>query len=424
MSRNVTAANHISYSREVKEEQAALEGKLIFTKYKDRDCAMLLKGGRIHAMQALSSENRIGAIYIGKIKNIVNNIDACFVEIADGEICFLPLKDARAPFLCNRTFEGKLREGDELLVQIIREAQKTKQPSVTAHISLATEKAAVSLGSARIGYSAKLSKGTKEQISQWLTESGLQEKGQFKTEMLPPSTGLVIRTAAGKCSKEELLESLFQLTSDFAKLLQSALHRTCYTCVKEAAPAFAAVFDKLVYPYEYSEIVTDNSALYGKLTDYCKTGLLRKKVRFYDDPLISLSRLYSLNSRTEAAFNTRVWLKSGGYLVIEPTEALTVIDVNSGKYESKKDASQGYFLINREAAEEIALQLRLRNLSGIIIVDFINMADKTQQEALLKHLKELVVQDKQKVMVVDMTALGLVELTRKKDNKPLREQFG
>ena len=139
--------------------------------------------------------------------------------------------------------------------------------------------------------------------------------------------------------------------------------------------------------------------------------------------MLSLGKLYGLDSKADMALGTRVWLKSGGYLVIEPTEAMTVIDVNSGKYEAGKGTQETAFRINCEAAEEIALQLRLRNLSGMILVDFINMDSKEREEQLLQQLKSAVQGDKQKTNVIDMTALGLVEITRKKSYKPLREQL-
>ena len=124
----------------------------------------------------------------------------------------------------------------------------------------------------------------------------------------------------------------------------------------------------------------------------------------------------------ERALEKKVWLKSGGYLVIEPTEAMVVIDVNSGKYSAKKQQRETIFRINREAAEEIARQLRLRNLSGIILVDFIDMDDPEDREALLRFLGGILKEDPVKTILVDMTPLGLVEITRKKVRKPLYEQ--
>ena len=147
------------------------------------------------------------------------------------------------------------------------------------------------------------------------------------------------------------------------------------------------------------------------------------RLRYYADPSLSLSGLYNLASKRKEAFERRVWLKSGGYLVIEPTEALTVIDVNSGKYIGKKAARDTFRLINAEAAVEIARQLRLRNLSGIILVDFINMERKEDEKELMHLLALELKKDPIKAAVIDMTPLGLVELTRKKVRKPLREQM-
>ena len=146
-------------------------------------------------------------------------------------------------------------------------------------------------------------------------------------------------------------------------------------------------------------------------------------IRLYQDTLLSLSSLYSLEKKLENAFSSHVWLKSGGFLVIEPTEALTVIDVNSGKYEAGRNANETYRKINLEAGEEVARQLRLRNLSGIIIVDFINMRSGQYRQELLHYMRELTAKDRISTRIIDITPLGLMEITRKKINKPLREQF-
>ena len=139
--------------------------------------------------------------------------------------------------------------------------------------------------------------------------------------------------------------------------------------------------------------------------------------------MLSLNKLYSLETKMKEALSERVWLKSGSYLIIQPTEALTVIDVNSGKYESNKRREEYFLTLNQEAAREIALQLRLRNLSGIIVIDFINLTEGTSRQILLQTLKDAVKKDKMPVTVVDITPLGLVEITRKKENMPLLEQY-
>jgi len=403
-------------------------GKILFTRYRENMCALLLEDNRLLAMRVMSeADNRIGAIYVGKVKNVVKNIHACFVEIANSELCFLSMKDATAPIILNRKYDGRLLAGDEILVQFSKEAQKTKQASVTADISLSNEYAALSIGSTRIGFSGKLEKARKEEILHWLIENGYAQGKDFVSGIRlsdsPISLGLIVRTKAKEGNGEEILAYIKELLEQFQLLLEKALHRTCFSCIKEASEDYEAVLDRLAYPHEYSEIVTDDNILYEQLCTYCKEKLPQISVRLYEDTNLSLSKLYSLEQKIDTALKPRVWLKSGGYLVIEHTEALTVIDVNTGKYEAKKASDNTYEKINREAAEEITLQLRLRNLSGIILVDFINMDSKEKEEALVQYLRELVRKDKIKTLVVDITPLGLVEITRKKQHKPLREQF-
>ena len=152
MSRQIPAKDSLSISNKEAAERDTVQGKVLFTSYQGRDCALLIQRDRLTAACVLSEmTSKIGAIYIGRIKNMVKNIDACFVEIADGEICFLPLKEAAFPCLLNRTYDGRLVEGDILLVQIERDAQKTKQASVTAHISLSNDYFVVAMGSTKIG---------------------------------------------------------------------------------------------------------------------------------------------------------------------------------------------------------------------------------------------------------------------------------
>lgn len=438
MSREISS-NHIGYSKEALNETISGDGKLIFTKCREKDCAVLIRQGRLRAIQVLSKENeRIGSVYIAKVKKIVPNLNACFVEIAGGEVCFLPFKEASKFFRCSAVSNRKnnsLCQGDELLVQIVREAQKNKQATVTAHISLSNEAAVIGIGSNKIGYSTKLSKEQKNHYKIMLSEQGYVKNGKFKvpdklaSEIKPyiadavSDSGMVVRTLASEVSDEEFLSLTEKLFIQFTELLTTARHRICYSCVKEPKPAFASVIDRLVYDYEYDEIITDDEALYKEISIYASDRLSGRNIRLYNDDMLSLSKLYSIDSKVEAALNSRVWLKSGAYLVIDHTEAMTVIDVNSGKYEGSKAASDTEYNINVEAAKEIALQLRLRNLSGIIIVDFINMNTEKQNDSLMQIMREEVAADKQKTVVVDMTALGLVEITRRKDYKPLSEQF-
>ncbi|MCM1056455.1 MAG: ribonuclease E/G [Firmicutes bacterium] len=435
MSRNIPEKTAVTISDEENLNRKTDEGKLLFTQYHKKNAVFLLKKDKL-TVAAFPEESRVGSIYLAKVLNVAKNISACFVEIQPGEICFLPLKEAEFPFLLNRTFDGRILEGDELIVQVTRDAQKTKQPSVTAHISLSNDYFALAIGATRVGFSVRLAAEEKKALEKKLKNAGITEGGclvrpsdDILTQDLTgmPSFGLIVRTRAAELADLEAaqLDEVFQrFLDEFLTFFRNAVHRTCFSCLKKSGSIdnfMAGILNNLVSVDEFSELLTDDPVLYAQLAEYRAVHLPEKALRLYEDPLLPLSKLYSLDSRIEDALGERVWLRSGGYLMIQPTEALTVIDVNSGKYEGKKDA---FLKVNLEAAEEAARQIRLRNLSGIIIVDFINMKEEESRAEVLDCLRKYVRRDRVKTTVVDMTPLGLVEITRKKITKPLWEALG
>ena len=239
---------------------------------------------------------------------------------------------------------------------------------------------------------------------------------------MQPQVGLIVRTRAkDHCGDGlRLMAELQRLTEQWNQCLCRALHSACGSLILRADQSVRELLGTELGANDFCEIVTDDIAFYEKI----RAEFSELPVRLYEDTFITLEKLLALQVKLDEALNKRIWLKSGGYLVLEYTEAMTVIDVNSGKYEAKKgNAEQTAVLVNRQAAEEVALLLRLLNLSGIIIVDFINMEQEENNRALLRYLRELVQRDPIPVKVVDMTKLGLVEMTRKKIRKPLREQL-
>ena len=393
-------------------------GKLLLTYYKNKILLLYIQDNRLVFAQAFSEKNEsiLGNIYVGKVTNVVKNIDAAFVEIYPGQICFLPLKECRHAILTNRTFDKRILAGDEIVVQVVKEAAKTKQPSVTANISFTGTYCVVTTGKKKIGYSNKLKVFEKEKLEKFSSDFFA------KSENLNPSLGYVFRTNCRELhgNFEPLSEELSALTQKADDFLNTAVHRTCYSLLAESPAPFLSAL-KSMYQNEYDEIITDDKELFEKLKD-CD-GLPNEKIRFYEDERLPLQKLYSVETKLSEALSKQVWLKSGGYLVIEPTEALTVIDVNTGKSIGKCTPEEHYFRTNKEAALEIARQLKLRNLSGIIIVDFINMESKEMEEELMGVLKSSLKGDSVKTSVVDITPLGLVEITRQKINKPLAEQM-
>lgn len=377
----------------------------------------------------------LGAIYIGKVKNVVPAIDAAFVEVCNGSMGFLPMKQVKNPMILNRKYDGRILAGDEILVQIEKEGIKTKDAGLTCNLSFSGKYLVLTTGKQGIGYSSKLDNKTKLQWKQRL------EEWKIEDILLEEKVGMVVRTnaaalmekdtdfgdakrfentAASKDAEKAIFFNEFsQLLRQKKKVLELVSYRTCFSCLFQPIEGYLTDI-RDTYEDSFDKIITDNKVIYDRIREQFPN---MKNVELYEDSSISLEKLYSVETRLKEALDEKVWLKSGAYLIIQQTEALTVFDVNSGKIQKKNPKDDIYFEINKEAAREIALQLKLRNLSGIIIIDFINQNTKEQDSLLLAYLSSLVKKDSVKTNVIDMTPLGLVEVTRKKVQKSLKEQL-
>lgn len=389
--------------------------KLVLVRRQGKILTALLEDGKTLELH-LDDEKQdsiLGNVYIGKVRKLVPNIQAAFVEIANHVQCYYSLSENKAPFFTKKGNSPRLAVGDELLVQVSRENLKSKPPALTANINLTGRFAVLTMGSREIGVSSKLPAEKKQLLRTWIAP------------FASPDYGFIVRTNAGDISREVFEAEVRQLVSQRDKLLAEAPYRTAFSllCRNNPVPWLTPLRDTCRENLE--EIITDDAEIFTELRGYL-SGYQREdleKLRFYEDPLLPLSKLYSLESALEDALRERVWLKSGGYLVIQPTEALTVIDVNTGKFDGHKKREETFLKINLEAAREIAGQLRLRNLSGIIIIDFINMETEENRQVLMETLGAELRRDPLKTTLVDMTALGLVEVTRKKVRQPLYEQI-
>lgn len=353
----------------------------------------------------------LGSIYIGKVKNIVKNIEAAFIEIEGGILCYYSLREQEEPLYIKEKTGSRLSPGDELLVQVNREAVKTKAPAVTCNLNFPGKYLVLTTGEKKLGLSSKLSKEEKERL-RVIAEPFLT--GEF---------GVIVRTNAAQAPEELLREEFERLSSICRKVLTAGKHQSCFSRVYREPPAYAAGIRSLKKESLF-RIITDDLEIYETLSEYLLTYQPedRGKLRFYTEESPDLNRLYKVASSLKAALQERVWLKSGAYLIIQPTEALTVIDVNTGKYDGRGKSRETFLRINLEAARETARQLRLRNLSGIIVVDFIDMEEEADKKALMELLEQELLKDPVKTVLVDMTPLGLVEITRKKVRKTLKEQ--
>ena len=406
--------------------------KLIITALRGKTAAVLFENGRAVRIdfEPEAAEEETGVIFVGKVKNIAKNINAAFVEYRPGVNGFYSLKENSCTLYADgKPDHGPLKAGDEILVQVERSAVKTKDAVLTSNLTLTGQTAVLTAGKSSLGISAKI------RDKEWREAA----KRRWE-ETSHGNCGLVIRTNGETAGLDAVFAEFESLFERYREICRIAASRTCCS-VLYRPESFAVRTVRDLKISEGLEVVTDRPEVYKELQDALGTAVLpdaisgaspnaagsgehaagRPVIRFYEDEF-PLTALYHLETILSQALAKTVWLKSGGNLVIEPTEALTVIDVNTAKSVSKKTSEETYLKTNLEAAEAIAVQLRLRNLSGIIIVDFIDMKEEESRKALLAAMRRAVAADPVKTVLVDMTPLGLVELTRKKIRRPLHEQ--
>lgn len=371
---------------------------------------------------------QIGNIYIGRVEKVVKNIQSAFIRLDEDHVGYLPLNDKPAIIL-NRTLPkglSSIAEGDKVLVQVEQEALKMKQARVTGNISLAGNYAALDLLTGMVGVSNKIRNA--ERVEELKTMVSLD---------MP--YGVIFRTACEQARNDAIRAELQQLSTQMDQIIHKAEYERNTGLIQGDKPEYLAIMEEYGWA-RIDEIQTDNKVIYEEL--YAKKNFVtstnapsdqnyvpnndsdvnQPRLLYYEDEY-PLYKLLSLETEITHLLDRRVWLKSGGFLVIEPTEAMVVIDVNTGKSIGKKRQEEHLLKVNEEAAVEIAKQLRLRNLSGIILVDFINMKQPESRDKLIRTLKSVLHKDKVPSRFVDVTALELYEITRKKIRRPLHEMI-
>ncbi len=374
----------------------------------------LFKQDRLEAISCYAPDtDNLNNIYVARVDSIAENIHAFFVRISKDELCFVPYEEVKNAVFTKKLSKKEIAVGDELLVQVNRLPLKTKQATATTKISLAGHFVAVTYGDFQVNVSKKISADRKKELREFLTDN----RESFH------DLSLIARTNCQFAKSDEILAEAAKLSDVLFKIVETAPTKTLYSCLYRTPPRY--IQDILnSYEGEIDEVITDLSSVYEQAFTAIVNGLApenRPDLRFYED-LYPLYNLFSLKKEIRDILSPKVWLKSGAYLIIEPTEALTVIDVNSGK-NIRKDKGDYYLKVNLEAAKEIARQLRLRNISGICIVDFIDLADDKQRAELIRSMKEYCREDHVTTNVVDMTKLHLMEITRKKTDPTFYEQI-
>lgn len=417
MSRYIQGTSHLEREHELY-RKGVQSNKILIVRSAGTLYCFLIRDNRIcKVVREEKEEFPIGTVVLGKVLNVAKQFQGAFFALEDkkggGQTGFLQMKESACYRPVNREADGRLLSGDEMPVQIVRQAKGSKPPQLSVEYSLAGQFVVVKKGSGHVNYSGKLDVEKKERLGEefeaWkktaLIETAVSEKWDITFRTNAPFADPVIW-------QREILDLISRLNN----IDQTGQTRTLYSRLYEPE-AFYLDFIKDQNLSAIGEIVTDEKAVYEVLKDHAYTRFL--PLRLYEDSRISLAGVYSLQTRLRELLSPKVYMKSGAYLMIEQTEALVAVDVNSGKAEKKAEPEEFYFRTNLEAVKEVCYQLSARNLSGMILVDFINMREKRHIDALVEALREETVKDQVTTRFIDLTKLGLAEITRKKTSHTL-----
>lgn len=379
--------------------------EIIITTANNQISAAVLEEGRlIELLDDAEREARLaGSIYKGKVHNIVEGIQAAFVDIGLTKNAFLYFGDAMG---------NRPKEGQEIIVQVMREPIGNKGARVTTQLTLP-------------GRFVVLLPNSCEHLSISRKIEDMEEKQRLLDlgmKLKPLEAGLIIRTLADGVSEKELkedIENLQQLSQDITYKIQDKAHKGL---LYKSNDPYSRLLREIIDD-DVEKIIIDDVEI---------ADLLRKRLNEINSPVANriwtdlqgnLFSRHQIPAEIRNALQPRVSLPSGGYLVIEKTEALTAIDINSGKYIGENSLDETMKNLNLEAADEISRQIRLRNLSGMIMLDFIGMKNDKDWDIVIKYLEEALMRDKVKCQVLGKTKLGLVEVTRKKEGQTLNARY-
>lgn len=348
-----------------------------------------------------TNETIIGNIYKGSIKNVLPGMQAVFIDIGEPKNGFLSLE--------NKTNNQKIYPGMDITVQVKKEATGSKGVRLDTDITLTGRLAVILTNQDYVGISQKI-----------IDKEERKRLKQIAYSSKPQNYGIIIRTNAEFKAEADIKSEIEKLYNKCENILSTG------EFIKSPALLYkdSSILDRTIRDLvsdEIEAIIINDENDYNNIIEISKEIELnlKSKIQLYTND-ISLFNYYSIESQIEKALQKHVWLKSGGFLIIEQTEACVVIDVNTGKFTGKRNLEETIFKTNKEAAVEIAKQLKLRNLSGIIIVDFIDMESTQNQNKILEILEAETKKDRVKTSVVGITELGLIQLTRKKIREPLQ----
>ena len=394
----------------------------------DRKMAVREKDGRVqigvledgmlveHYVAESQGGSLIGNVYIGKVQNVLPSMEAAFVDIGrgrnavlySGEVDWEAAETGNQP----RRIELALKSGDQVLVQVTKDPVGQKGARLTSQISLPGRFLVYVPGGNMSGISRKLPEGERQRL-----------KTILKTA-LPEDAGVIVRTAAEGATEEQLILDVERLKRQWEEI-SAQVEKGKAPELLHSEPDLLVKIIRDVFNEDFSELVVSGETAFATIKDYLESvapDLIEKLVAHDSDE--DIFDFFRIGDQIVKALDRKVYLPSGGSLVIDRTEAMTVVDVNTGKFiGSGGNLEQTVTKNNLEAAEELVRQLRLRDIGGIIVVDFIDMIQESNQEMVRRRLLECLSRDRTKNQVGEVTSLGLIQMTRKKIGLGLLETF-
>ena len=391
---------------------------LINSSYGNELRVALVDGAKLYDLDTELSDKTLlkGSIFKATVSRIESSLDAAFVNFGSERHGFLPLKDLSSEFY-EKNKEGKrvcvLKEQQEIIVQVTKEERGTKGAALTTQIALAGRFLVLIPNSDRAGgISRRISGEERDDI-----------KEALKSLNIPEGMGAIVRTAGLGRSSEELSLDLAYLLALWGQISQ--------TTVEAPSPSLIYRDDKLIvrvvkdyFRDDIEEILIDDQATYDEAKQFINAVIPdhADKVKYYDEEIPLFNR-YQIESQIELAFQREISLPSGGSIVIDPTEAMTAVDVNSARSTKGKDIEDTAFQTNLEAAKEVARQLRLRDVGGLIVIDFIDMSETSNQEKVENAFRKAVHGDRARVQISGISRFGLLEISRQRLRPSLNETY-
>jgi ribonuclease E len=362
-----------------------------------------------------------GNVYRGRVQNVLPGMEAAFIDIGTPKNAVLYRGDVRFDRDDLETSQGPpprieqvLKAGQTILCQVTKNPIGAKGARLTQEVSLPGRFVVMVPNSSAFGISKRLDEGERRRLR------------KIVDEVRPKGHGLIVRTAAEGASVDELRNDVERLVSQW-EAIEAEYQRGTAPGLLYREPDLAVRTVREEFNRDYRGVIIDDPNLYAQVYDYVASinPELADRVEYYDravEPLHIFER-HHVHEQLHKALDRKVWLPSGGSLIIERTEALTVIDVNTGKNVGKSNLEETVYRNNLEAAEEIARQLRLRDIGGIIVIDFIDMEIRENRDKVASALRAALARDKTRTQVFDISELGLVEMTRKRISEGLVESL-